>query len=165
MPVATKYPSIPIHSGDLKSMGDAVNAMRQTVSLLIVNQQQPSQPTLTKASQVFATTDHVAQAISSASVAGPAGPPGKDGPPGPAGAPGTGFPDAPIDGFYYARFNRTWNKVLGLSGGVMTGSLTLVNAVFSPLPVDAANDSAAATAGVPVGGVYKNGSVLMVRVT
>jgi hypothetical protein len=31
--------------------------------------------------------------------------------------------------------------------------------------VNAANDSAAATAGVPVAGMYRNGSVLMVRVT
>jgi hypothetical protein len=31
------------------------------------------------------------------------------------------------------------------------------------LPVDAANDAAAAGAGVPIGGMYRNGSVLMVR--
>ena len=31
--------------------------------------------------------------------------------------------------------------------------------------VNAANDAAAAAAGVPVGGLYRNGSVLMVRVT
>lgn len=30
---------------------------------------------------------------------------------------------------------------------------------------DAANDAAAAAAGVPVDGVYRNGSVLMIRVT
>jgi hypothetical protein len=37
-------------------------------------------------------------------------------------------------------------------------------AVFSPLPPNAANDAAASAAGVPVGGTYRNGSVLMVRV-
>lgn len=35
---------------------------------------------------------------------------------------------------------------------------------FLPLPANAANDAAAAAAGVQVGGVYRNGSVLMVRV-
>ena len=48
---------------------------------------------------------------------------------------------------------------LPLTGGTLTGPLG-----FTPLPVNAANDAAAATAGVPVGGVYRNGSVLMVRV-
>lgn len=33
-----------------------------------------------------------------------------------------------------------------------------------PLLVNAVNDAAAATAGVPVGFMYRNGSVLMVRV-
>ena len=37
-------------------------------------------------------------------------------------------------------------------------------AQYAPL-VNAANDSAAATAGVPVNGFYRNGSVVMVRVT
>ena len=36
--------------------------------------------------------------------------------------------------------------------------------MFGTLPANAANDAAAASAGVPVGGVYRNGSVLMVRV-
>jgi hypothetical protein len=35
---------------------------------------------------------------------------------------------------------------------------------FDPLPVNATGDAAAATAGVPVGGIYRNGSVLQVRV-
>jgi hypothetical protein len=38
-------------------------------------------------------------------------------------------------------------------------------AVFNPLPINATDDATAATAGVPVGGVYRNGSQLMVRVT
>jgi len=36
--------------------------------------------------------------------------------------------------------------------------------VLGKLPTNAASDAAAASAGVPVGGVYRNGSVLMVRV-
>jgi hypothetical protein len=51
------------------------------------------------------------------------------------------------------------------SGDTMTGPLSLTGLVFTTLPVSAANDAAAATAGVAVGGVYRNGSVLMVRVT
>lgn len=51
--MVTKYPSVPIPSNDPASIANAVNAMRQTIQLLIVNQQEPSQPTLTKASQIF----------------------------------------------------------------------------------------------------------------
>jgi hypothetical protein len=57
---------------------------------------------------------------------------------------------------------------LPIAGGTLTGTLTLGPApslVFSVLPPNAANDAAAAAAGVPVRGVYRNGSVLMVRVT
>lgn len=39
-----------------------------------------------------------------------------------------------------------------------TGALTIT------VPLNAANDAAAASAGVPVGGVYRNGSAMMVRV-
>ena len=53
MVTTTKYPSVPIPSNDPASIANAVNVMRQTIQLLIVNQQQPSQPTLTKASQIF----------------------------------------------------------------------------------------------------------------
>ena len=35
--------------------------------------------------------------------------------------------------------------------------------IYGVLPTNAANDAAAASAGVPVGGVYRNGSALMVR--
>jgi hypothetical protein len=37
------------------------------------------------------------------------------------------------------------------------------NLVLGTLPTNAANDAAAASAGVPVGGVYRNGSIMMVR--
>lgn len=41
---------------------------------------------------------------------------------------------------------------------------TLVSEKAVPALVNAANDAAAAGAGVPIGGMYRNGSVLMVRV-
>ena len=56
-----------------------------------------------------------------------------------------------------------------LTGLLTTASLRLTSTTaatqmqFTTLPVNAATDAAAATAGVPVGGVYRNGSVLMVR--
>jgi hypothetical protein len=47
-----------------------------------------------------------------------------------------------------------------------TGVLTLsVAPTIALSPINATDDTAAATAGVPVGGVYRNGSVLMIRVT
>jgi hypothetical protein len=46
----------------------------------------------------------------------------------------------------------------------MAESLNLLASRANNMPPDAANDAAAAAAGVPVGGLYKNGSVLMVRV-
>lgn len=36
---------------------------------------------------------------------------------------------------------------------------------YANLPGNYANDAAAATGGVPIGGVYRNGSALMVRVS
>ncbi len=59
--------------------------------------------------------------------------------------------------------------LLPKTGGTMTGPLTAPAATlgslrFSTVPVNAANDAAAATAGVAVGGVYRTGSALMVRV-
>jgi hypothetical protein len=49
--------------------------------------------------------------------------------------------------------------------GITTGGAGrgIIWSVAQQLPT-AANDAAAATAGVPVGGTYRNGSVLMVRV-
>ncbi len=55
--------------------------------------------------------------------------------------------DAPDELTYYASPDAL------VAGALLTG---LTNAV---------NDAAAAIAGVPVGGIYRNGSVLMVRVS
>lgn len=48
--------------------------------------------------------------------------------------------------------SMTWSRVTGKLEGMMTNLVV------------AANDAAAATAGIPVGGMYRNGSVVMVRV-
>lgn len=45
-----------------------------------------------------------------------------------------------------------------------TGTVTLPSAVALGSLTDAANDAAAASAGVAVGRLYRNGSVLMVRI-
>jgi len=64
---------------------------------------------------------------------------------------------------------------LHITGGTLSGpgdltvggrlTLTIGSVTFTALPVNAANDAAASVAGVPVGGVYRNGGILMVRVT
>jgi hypothetical protein len=64
--------------------------------------------------------------------------------------------DAASDGKYYGRRNAAWSQVLAAAPA---------GAVFTSLPTNAANDAAAASAGVVVGGIYRNGSILMVRVT
>jgi len=50
-----------------------------------------------------------------------------------------------------------------LAGGVPTGTGVTGKIIITGL-TDAANDAAAATAGVPVNGLYRNGSVMMVRI-
>jgi len=57
------------------------------------------------------------------------GPPGPQGPPGPSG----NMDAAPMDGFAYGLVNAYWNKVLPLSGGVLTGTLTLAGPPASAL--------------------------------
>ncbi len=53
---------------------------------------------------------------------------------------------------------------VALSVNRATGKTTLAVApTITTLPANAANDAAAAAASVPVGGIYRNGSVLMVR--
>jgi hypothetical protein len=65
---------------------------------------------------------------------GPMGPPGATGATGatgPAGPPS--FPDAASDGNTYGRLNAAWKQVLPLTGGILTGSLTInLNAVAAP---------------------------------
>lgn len=69
------------------------------------------------------------------------------------------FEDAPA--------RRIWAE---LSAGVLAslaaadGAVQADAPVLDPLPPDAPDDTAAAAAGVPVGGLYRDGSVLMIRV-
>ncbi|HNC90519.1 MAG TPA: hypothetical protein PL000_16425, partial [Anaerolineales bacterium] len=44
-------------------------------------------------------------------------------------------------------------------------SITAAGMLNMVVPANYANDAAAAAGGVPVGGVYRNGSVLQIRVT
>lgn len=138
------YPSIPAPGADPASMRASIDAMRQTLTLVLMNAQNPN-PNFapSSASQIFVTRDEL-------KTTGLVGTPGAVGPQGP---PGPGIAEAPNDTNTYGRHGLTWQPVLLAAGPV-----------FNPLPPDAANDAAAATAGVPVGGIYKTGSQLMVRV-
>lgn len=140
------YPSIPSPGSDPASQRATLDAMRQTLTMITMNAQNPNpnfQPST--AAQIFVTQDQ----LKNTGVVGAQGPAGPQGPPGP------GVAEAPNDTNTYGRHALTWQPVL----------IATNNARFATLPTDAANDAAAASAGVPVGGVYKNGSVLMVRVT
>jgi hypothetical protein len=64
------------------------------------------------------------------------------------------FKDAPADGNAYGRRNATWVKVLSPNDNL----LTIV------IPANFVDDLHAKAGGVPVGGIYRNGSQLMVRV-
>lgn len=65
--MTTTYPSIAAPAKTLPALHAAFMQARQTLTLLTVNAQKPSEPTLSKASQIFATTDHVAAAVSNLS--------------------------------------------------------------------------------------------------
>ena len=120
--------------------------MRQTMTMVILNAQKPNANfSPTSASQVFVTQDQ----LKAGGLVGDTGPPGPQGPPGP------GIAEAPSDSNTYGRHALAWLPTLTADN----------NAQFDTLPTNALNDAAAATAGVLVGGVYRNGSILMVRVT
>jgi hypothetical protein len=137
------YPSIPSPGNDPASQRATLDAVRQTLTMITMNAQNPN-PNFapSTAAQIFVTKDE----LKSTGVVGSQGPAGPQGPPGP------GIAEAPNDTNTYGRHGLTWQPVL-----------LAANPVFNPLPVNAANDAAAASAGVPVNGVYRNGSVLMVR--
>lgn len=139
------YPSIPAPGTTSESIRATLDAMRQSMTMIIMNAQNPN-PNFSPstASQIFVTKDE----LKSTGVVGAQGPAGPQGPPGP------GIAEAPNDANTYGRHGLTWQPVLLAAGPVL-----------NPLPVDAANDAAAASAGVPVGGIYKTGSQLMVRVS
>jgi hypothetical protein len=77
-----------------------------------------------------------------------------------------GFPVANNAAMIVAVVTVGGNQFVAIDGSnAMTGQLKLPSLLFTTLPVNAANDAAAAAAGVLVGGVYRNGSILNVRVT
>ena len=82
---------------------------------------------------------------------GPPGPPGPVGPMGPVGPPGPDFPEAPADGRFYGRGGTTptWVAALPLSGGTVSGPLTLAGNATSALHAVPLQQLNAATAGAP----------------
>jgi hypothetical protein len=117
--------------------------MRQTLTMLIMNAQNPN-PNFapSSASQIFVTHDELKAT----------GVVGATGPAGPAGPPGPGIAEAPNDVNTYGRHGLTWQPVL-----------LAASPIVNPLPPQAVDDTAAATAGVGIGGLYLNGSQAMIR--
>lgn len=159
------YPSIPSPGNDLPSLQVTLGAMRQSLNMLILNAQNPN-PNFapSSAAQVFVTHAQLKK-LNLVGEAGPQGSKGDQGltgpagPPGPSGAGGTPSTTPPLmDGITAVGTSTAFAR-----GDHVHPSDTSVP-VFATLPINAANDAAAATAGVPVGGVYRNGSVLMVRI-
>lgn len=108
------YPSIPAPGNDLPSIRATLNALRQSMTMITMNAQAPSANfTPSSASQVFVTKDD----LKAAGVQGDTGPAGPQGPPGP------GIPEAPNDVNTYGRSALSWQPVLPLAGGTMTGTL------------------------------------------
>ena len=128
--MTTIYPSLPLPTNTMQSMYSVMLAMRQTIELLIVNAQAPSQPTLTQATQIFATKEAVAGIGTIQGIQGPAGPPGNTGPAGPSAVSANAgnmarlgtdnlilVPDAPLNTTTYGRSNGSWIAVSGGGGG------------------------------------------------
>jgi hypothetical protein len=138
------YPSIPSPGNDAASQRATLDAVRQTLTMITMNAQNPN-PNFapSSASQIFVTKDE----LKSTGVVGAQGPAGPQGPPGP------GIAEAPNDTNTYGRHGLTWQPVL-----------LAAKPVANPLPPQATNDAAAAAAGVDIGGVYLNGSQMMMRV-
>lgn len=103
----TIYPSIPAPGNDSASLRATVDAMRQTLTMVIMNAQNPN-PNFTpsSASQIFVTQDQ----LKATGVVGPSGPAGPQGPPGP------GIAEAPNDANTYGRSQLTWQPVMPIDG-------------------------------------------------
>jgi hypothetical protein len=109
------YPSIPAPGNDLPSMRATLDAMRQSLTMITMNAQDPN-PNFTpsSASQVFVTN---AQLKATGLV-------GQTGPAGPQGPPGPGIAEAPNDVNTYGRHGLAWTPVLPVDGSQpMTGEL------------------------------------------
>jgi hypothetical protein len=81
---------------------------------------------------------------------------GPQGPQGIQGVAGNPFPEAPNDGKLYGRGGSTvaWTPVLPLSGGIVTGPVTVQRLNVSALPTS--------PSGLVHGDIWSNGGVLMV---
>ena len=97
------YPSIPSPGNDMPSIRASLDAMRQTLTMVIMNAQNPSSNFApSSAAQVFVTQDQ----LKATGVVGATGPAGPQGPAGP------GIAEAPNDVHYYARHALTWDHSL-----------------------------------------------------
>jgi hypothetical protein len=159
------YPSIPAPGNDMPSIQASLGAMRQSLNMLILNAQNPN-PNFapSSAAQVFVTHDQLSK-LNLIGEAGPQGAKGEQGLPGPPGAPGASGPGTTpsstlpaMDGVAAIGTSTTYAR-----GDHIHPSDTSVP-VFATLPTNAVDDTAAAAAGVAVGGVYRNGNVLQVRI-
>ena len=97
------YPSIPMPGADLSTVLPAIEAMRQTINLIILNGLFPNPNyTPSETAQVFVTY----AALTKTGVVGPPGPQGPQGPPG-----ASGVPEAPNDANTYGRHALTWQII------------------------------------------------------
>jgi hypothetical protein len=129
------YPSIPSPGDSSESMRATLDAVRQTLTMLIMNAQNPSSNfTPSSAAQVFVTNAQLSRF--SASLAANAG----------------------------TTATNALHKLKLPPKTAPASSQPLELLRLLPLPVDVPDDDAAADVGVPIGGVYRNGSVLMIRV-
>ena len=144
MPSKSIYPSIPAPGNTPESQRATLDAIRQTMTMVILNAQAPSANYApSSAAQVFVTQDQ----LKATGVVGPSGPAGPQGPPGP------GIAEAPNDTSTYGRHALTWQPVVSAA-----------SPVFNPLPPNFANDAAAAAGACQSAGVSKWFG-FMVRVT
>jgi hypothetical protein len=101
--VKSIYPSIPMPGADLSTVLPAVEAMRQTINLIILNGLSPNPNyTPSESAQVFVTY----AALTNLGIVGPPGPIGPQGPPGTS-----GVPEAPNDVNLYARHALAWQSL------------------------------------------------------
>jgi hypothetical protein len=98
----TIYPSIPAAGKDMASISAAVNAMRQSLTMITMNAQNPNPNfSASSAAQVFVTKAELAAT----------GVVGAQGPAGPQGPPGSGVEEAPNDTNTYGRRDLGWQPV------------------------------------------------------
>lgn len=109
MPSKSIYPSIPAPGNDTASLRATVDAMRQTLTMVIMNSQNPDPNYLPSSSaQIFVTQDQ----LKSSGVVGPKGETGPQGPP------GSGIPEAPSDTNTYGRHALAWKSVFPIDCSV-----------------------------------------------